>query len=169
MTTTGVVTANYPSGGFNGFYMQTPGSGAATDLTPGVSDGIFVFRSTDVTVGACYDVTGTVTEFNGLTELTNVTVAPAKDGTNCAAPLPVKVNDTLTEAEKEALEGMLVAPQGEYTITNNYQLNQFGQVGLVKGDKPLYTGTDVALPGAAADAVEAENLKRLITLDDGSS
>ncbi|WP_157073111.1 ExeM/NucH family extracellular endonuclease [Kribbia dieselivorans] len=167
--TTGVVTANYPTGGFNGFYMQTPGSGAATDLTPGVSDGIFVFGTTDVTVGACYDITGTVTEFNGLTELTNVRVDPAKDGPNSAAPLPVKVNDTLTEAEKEALEGMLVAPQGEYTITNNYQLNQFGQVGLVKGGTPLYTGTDVALPGAAADAVEADNQRRLITLDDGSS
>src|SRR4029079_19639291 len=42
-TTTGVVTARYPSGGFNGFYLQTDGTGGAVDATPGASDAIFVF------------------------------------------------------------------------------------------------------------------------------
>lgn len=79
------------------------------------------------------------------------------------ATLPV------TDAEKEVYEGMLVEPQGTYTITNNYDLNRYGQLGLAIGDKPLYTATDVVAPGAAAEAYEAENQKKLITLDDGSS
>lgn len=165
--TTGVVTAVYPTGGFNGFYVQTPGTGGSTDATPGASDGIFVFGKTDVAAGDCLAVTGTVTEFNGLTELTKTTLAPA---TGCAAvaatPLPTL---PVTDADKEQYEGMLVQPSGTYTITNNFQLNQFGQLGLAVGDEPLYTATDVVLPGAAATAYEAENQKKYITLDDGSS
>ena len=45
-TTTGVVTAKFPlvdPKGFNGFYLQTGGTGGATDATPGASDAVFVF------------------------------------------------------------------------------------------------------------------------------
>ena len=165
--TKGVVTAVYPTGGFNGFYLQTAGTGGTTDATPGASDGIFVFGTTAATIGQCLDVTATVTEFSTLTELTKPTLAPASD---CApvAPTPLATLPA-TDAEKEQLEGMLVQPQGTYTITNNYQLNQYGQVGLAVGDEPLRTATDVVLPGAAATAYEAENKKKYITLDDGSS
>ncbi|WP_068396806.1 ExeM/NucH family extracellular endonuclease [Kribbia dieselivorans] len=166
VTTTGVVTANYPDGGFNGFYLQTPGSGGATDTTPGASDGIFVYGRTNVTIGSCYEVAGTVTEYNGLTELTNTTITPKAD---CAPVAPVELDATPTDAQKEALEGMLVLPQGTHTITNNYQLNQYGQLGLVKGNQPLYQATDVVAPGAEATAYEAANEAKLITLDDGSS
>ena len=64
---------------------------------------------------------------------------------------------------------MLVHPQGTYTITNNYALNQYGQLGLAVGTEPLYQATDVVLPGADAAAYEAANLTKYITLDDGSS
>ena len=37
------MTASYPSGGFNGFFMQTAGTGGAVDATAGASDAIFVF------------------------------------------------------------------------------------------------------------------------------
>ncbi|MDO5499752.1 MAG: ExeM/NucH family extracellular endonuclease [Propionibacteriaceae bacterium] len=102
-----------------------------------------------------------------LTQLTDVTLAEA---TGCA-PVAATALATLpaTDAEKEAYEGMLVHPQGTYTITNNYDLNRYGQLGLTSGDQPLYTATDVVAPGAAAEAYEAENQKKLITLDDGSS
>lgn len=165
--TTGVVTAVYPTGGFNGFYLQTPGTGGANDATPGASDGIFVFGNTSVSVGDCSTVTATVTEFNGLTELTKATLAPATD---CAAVSPTSLATLpVTDADKEQYEGMLVLPQGNYTITNNYALNQYGQVGLAVGDEPLYQSTEKVLPGAAATAYEAENRKKYITLDDGSS
>ncbi|MDT0214940.1 ExeM/NucH family extracellular endonuclease [Rothia sp. ARF10] len=163
----GVVTAVYPTGGFNGFYLQTPGTGGTTDATPGASDGIFVFGTTDATIGQCLDVTATVTEFSTLTELTKPTLTAASD---CAPVTPTPLATLpATDAEKEQYEGMLVQPQGTYTITNNYQLNQYGQVGLAVGDEPLRTATDVVLPGAAATAYEAENKKKYVTLDDGSS
>jgi len=165
--TKGVVTAVYPTGGFNGFYLQTPGTGGTSDATPGASDGIFVFGTTDATVGQCLDVTATVTEFSTLTELTKPTVTAATD---CAPVTPTPLATLpATDAEKEQYEGMLVQPQGTYTITNNYALNQYGQVGLAVGDEPLRTATDVVLPGAAATAYEAENTKKYVTLDDGSS
>lgn len=171
VTTIGVVTAAYPTGGFNGFYLQTPGTGGATDSTPGASDGIFVFGNTAVEIGQCYTVSAKVTEYNGLTELTSATVAAAPDcGGNLSGVLPVDLeNLPSTEAEREALEGMLVQPLGTYTITNNYALNQYGQLGLTPGDQPLFQATDVVEPGAEAAAYEAANLTKLITLDDGSS
>ncbi|KGN38564.1 ExeM/NucH family extracellular endonuclease [Knoellia subterranea] len=167
VTTKGVVTAVYPTGGFNGLYLQTPGTGGTTDATPGASDGIFVFRQTDAEIGDCFDVEATVTEFSGLTELTDATLTPATD---CAPVTPTPLATVpVTDAEKEQYEGMLVQPEGTYTITNNYALNQYGQLGLAVGDKPLYQSTDVVRPGAEAAAYEAENLKKYITLDDGSS
>ena len=169
VTTTGVVTAAYPTGGFNGAYLQTPGSGGPNDATPGASDGIFVFSAAaaGLAVGACVTVTGTAKEFNGLTELDKPTITPKAD---CAPVLPTALTTLpVSDADKEQYEGMLVAPQGTYTITNNYALNQFGQVGLAVGDQPLYQATDVVAPGAAAAEYEAENLKKYITLDDGSS
>lgn len=163
VTTTGVATAAYPTGGFNGFYLQTPGE----DATPGRSDGIFVYGASNVSVGSCYVVDGKVTEYYGLTELTNVTVTPAEQ---CAPAVPVELDQVpKTDAEKEQYEGMLVQPLGEYTVTNNYQLNQYGQLGLVAGDQPLYQATEVVPPGPEAQAYEAQNAARLITLDDGSS
>ena len=41
--TQGVVTAVYSTGGFNGYYLQTEGTGGDDDATPGASDAIFVF------------------------------------------------------------------------------------------------------------------------------
>ena len=168
VVTKGVVTAVYPEGGFNGFYLQTPGTGGDTvDATPGASDGVFVFGKTDVAINDCVEVTATVAEYSTLTELSDAALSPAEG----CAPVAATPLATLpvTDADKEQYEGMLVLPQGNYTITNNYALNQYGQLGLAVGDEPLYQSTDKVLPGPAADAYEAENLKKYITLDDGSS
>ena len=172
VTTRGVVTAVYPTGGFNGYYIQTPGSGGAVRQPGQTSDGIFVYAGNAagvnaVQVGKCYDVTGTAGEFNGLTQLaTNPTVVEVAD---CAAPVPSPLASVPTDdAGKEPYEGMLVLPSGEFTITNNYDLNTFGQLGLVPGTEPLYQATD-KVPYQQAPAYEAEQVKKLITLDDGSS
>ncbi len=166
VTTRGVVTAVYPTGGFNGFYLQTPGTGAAPKVAGQASDGIFVYGRTSVRPGECYTVTGSVQEYYGLTEISGPSLTAAAD----CAPVAATELATLpvTDADKEAYEGMLVSPLGTYTITNNYQLNQFGQLGLAVGDKPLRTATDVVSPDRAG-AYEAENLTKYITLDDGSS
>ena len=171
--TQGVVTAAYPTGGFNGIYIQTPGTGGTAKSMGDASDGIFVYSSwaaRNVEIGQCVRVEGTAGEYNGLTQLTGNPYVTELVDTECE-PVEATPLTTLpaTDAEKEVYEGMLVQPEGTYTITNNYALNQYGQVGLTPGDQPLYQATDVVAPGPEALAHEAANQARLITLDDGSS
>ena len=42
---------------------------------------------------------------------------------------------------------MLVLPQGGFTVTDTYTTNQYGEVKLAVGDRPLIQPTEVALPG----------------------
>jgi 5'-nucleotidase len=174
VTTKGVVTADYNSGGFSGAYIQTDGTGGNLDLsTHDTSDGIFVFSSafaSAVHTGDLVSVTGGVSEFNGMTELStsagswNVLDTPV-DGVK-----PATVSFPMSEAQRESLEGMLLLPQGHFTITNNYSTNQYAEIGLASGTKPLETPTNVARPGSAAyDQAVADNARSLVTLDDGSS
>jgi predicted extracellular nuclease len=171
--TKGVVTAAYPTGGFNGYYLQTPGTGGALDLsTHDTSDGLFVFVGSGATypqVGDYLQVTGKVTEFAGMTELTPAAGGVTTLTDQVTAPAPATVGFPATDASRESLEGMLVAPQGAYTVTDNYSLNQYAEIGLAHDTRPLPQSTDVAKPGPAAQAVEADNATKKVVLDDGSS
>lgn len=173
VTTTGVVTARYPSGGLDGYVIQTPGTGGAIDFAEHTaSDAVFVSAPgavSEVELGDTVEVTGTVVERSGLTQLV---LAPsgASVVADAAAPEPAAVAWPRSAAHREALESMLIDPQGDYTVSNTYTTNQYGEVGLASGDSPLRQPTDVARPGSAeADEVAAENAARAVTLDDGSS
>lgn len=173
VTTEGVVTAHYPTGGFNGYVIQTAGTGGALDLaTHTASDAVFVYAPGavgEVALGQTVRVTGVVSEFNGLTELT---VAPGAATVLEAgiAPVPATVGWPTTDPEREVLESMLVQPQGDFTVSNTYSTNQYGEVGLAAGTTPLQQPTDVAAPGSPeATAVTADNAARAVTLDDGTS
>jgi 5'-nucleotidase len=177
VTTKGIVTAAYPTGGFKGYYIQTPGTGGPVDpATDTTSDGIFVFQSADalpaaVQIGKYLQVTGAVSEFFGMTEL-SVAAADVTDlGTPPAAVTAATTSSwPKTDAQRESLEGMLYRPTGSYTVTNTFTTNQFGEVGLASGTKPLIQRTEVEKPGpAASSATEADNAARAVTLDDGSS
>ncbi|MBZ5740369.1 ExeM/NucH family extracellular endonuclease [Nocardioides mangrovi] len=170
--TEGVVTAAYPTGGYNGFYLQTPG----TPDTPGASDAVFVYGSAataKVAIGDSVEVIGDVSEYNGTTEITpdaaDVTVLDTSLGD--VTPLSVPWSDLDTAAEKEAHEGELVAPQGDFTVSDNYDTNYYASFTLASGDHPLVQPTDVAdaQDTAAIAAVNADNAARAITLDDGAS
>jgi predicted extracellular nuclease len=173
VTTRGVVTAVYRTGGFNGAYIQTPGTGGTIDLaTDTTSDGVFVFDSAfaaGVAKGDYVEVTGAVSEYQGLTEVTTSAGQFTKLTETPAAVTPAAVTFPLAEAAKESLEGMLVAPQGTFTITNNYTTNQYADIGLAPGTKPFDNPTNVVEPGEPAKALLAQNSERLVTLDDGSS
>ena len=171
-TTRGVVTASYPTGGFRGFYIQTPGTGADPSSQT-ASDGLFVFLGSATTypsLGQYVQVTGPVSEFAGLTE-----ISPAATGvTTLTETVPAPVAAPLTwpaaDADRERFEGMLVAPQGHYTVTDVYALNQYAEINLASGDKPLHQPTDLARPlSPEAEAVAADNKARAVTLDDGAS
>ncbi|MBD8061820.1 ExeM/NucH family extracellular endonuclease [Oceanitalea stevensii] len=171
VTTRGVVTGVYADGGFNGAFIQTPGTGADLEGHD-ASHGIFVFGggtqlASDVEVGDHVEVTGTAGEYFGLTQIAaashSVLDEPAAAVVPAQVPLPAV-------DEREALEGMLLAPQGDFTVTDTYHTNRFGWVGLAAGDEPLRQPTDVVRPGTEAytDLVAA-NADREIRMDDGSS
>lgn len=175
VTTQGVVTADYRSGGFNGFFLETGGAGgsAANDATPGASDGIFVFGSVSagqVTIGESVQVTGKVQEFQGETEIGSPTVTQLADALPAVVPDTIPWSDLATDAQKEAHEGELIAPQGDFTVSDNYDANWYGSFTLAAGDTPLRQPTDAGAAGSAqAQAVVADNAARMVTLDDGSS
>lgn len=173
VTTTGVVTAHYPTGGFDGYVIQTAGTGGALDLAEHTaSDAVFVYApgaTHEVALGDTVEVTGAVSEWNGLTEVT-VEAGAARVVEDAPAPVPATVTWPATDAERESLESMLIAPQGAFTVSNTYSTNQYGEVGLAAGTEPLRQPTDVARPGSAAAAeVAADNAARAIALDDGTS
>jgi 5'-nucleotidase len=173
--TQGVVTADYATGGFNGFYLQTAGTGGTSDATPGASDAVFVFGSAaaaKVAIGDFVQVQGKVSEFAGTTEIgasaDNVTeLSDAHDPVT-----PAAIAYPTSEGAREAHEGELLAPTDTFTVTDNFSANQFGEIGLATGDHQLVQPTDVANPttdpGTIA-AVQADNAQRAVFLDDGSS
>ncbi|SIT74060.1 ExeM/NucH family extracellular endonuclease [Microbacterium sp. RU33B] len=176
--TRGVVTASYPTGGFQGYVIQTPGTGGAVDLSTHVtSDGLFVYSpGTPIpTVGAYVEVTGIVSEFGGTASspstLTQVTASAVTALTEpFVPPLPALVAWPTTDAQRESLESMLISPQNAFTVSNTFSANQFGEVGLAAGSTPLIQPTDVARPGTPeAAAVAADNAARRVALDDGAS
>ncbi|WP_120339230.1 ExeM/NucH family extracellular endonuclease [Cryobacterium soli] len=171
--TVGVVTAAYPVGGFAGFYLQTPGTGGSS--TDAASHGIFVYTKTlvsPVAVGDYVSVVGAVSEYYGLTQLTIGTLADitALDDSGITAPVASELRLPSTDAERERLEGMLVSPVGDFTVTNNYTTNQYAEIGLAAGTTPLVNPTVTDRPGSAGyTAAVAANAARAITLDDGAS
>ena len=184
VTTLGVVTAAYPASEsglgatLDGYTIQTPGSGGAWEPGRTRSDGLFVYAGKKGEIpapGTCVRVTGTVGEFpatsakenpSSLTQLAATSVSVVE---GCQAPTPIPATRVPTSDEAEALESMLLAPQGTWTITDNYQTNQYGTLTLTPGESPLRSATDVVAPGQAARDYEAANAARAIALDDGTN
>lgn len=171
VTTRGIVTAVYATGGRNGYVIQTPGTGGS-DI-PEASEAVFVFsRDTmgDVAAGQFVQVTGEVVEYYGLTEVSVTSGGLTVLEDDAEAVTPTAVGWPRTDAERERLESMLLAPQGDFTVTNTYSTSQYGEVGLAAGTTPLWQPTDVADAGSSeAAAVEADNAARGVVLDDGAT
>jgi uncharacterized protein len=172
ITTSGVVTKVNTSG----FFLQDP----LGDGDPSTSDGIFVFTGTAPTVsaGQAVQLTAKVSEFNTgastnadtaahtVTELGSVT-GLAVTGSGTITPL-VLAFPFATQDAMEHYEGMLVTLNGPFTVQQNYFLGRFGELTLGTGGR-LWTPTNAMRPGAAALALNADNIRRSIVLDDGST
>ena len=194
VTTQGVVTATYPTGGFNGFYIQTPGP----DTTPGASDGLFVygpsFDESTLALGDSVSVTGAVSEFNNLTELTATSVSKIASlgavvpntvvpGTDCALPGTGCLSAAALDTAKEEVEGEVFQPSDPFTLTDVYDggpyvpgtstnFNNVGELGLAGGSTlPLIAPTEIidAQDTAAIAARTKYNDAHRVILDDGSS
>lgn len=172
--TDGVVTAAYPTGGFEGFYLQTSGTGGTLPADHESSDAVFAYLGSAPAadypaIGDHVQVTGEVIEFYGLTEI-STTVAGIEPLEDAAVPAPVPTSYPAADAGREALEGMLLSPQGDFTVSDNYNVNNYAELVLAAGADPLVQPTDVARPGTPeAAAVARENAAREVTLDDGAS
>ncbi len=167
VTTRGVVVGDYEypgtgatAGFLRGFYLQDPvGDGNAA-----TSDGVFVFNanSNSVALGDVVLVTGTVSEFQDQTQVTAASIVAC--GTGSVTPTDIALPLASTTA-LEPFEGMLVRIPQTLTVTEHFQLGRFGQVVLSSGGR-LAQPTNIAAPGAAAQAVQAQNLLNRIILDD---
>ncbi|MFN2252095.1 MAG: hypothetical protein ACK2UL_09285, partial [Anaerolineae bacterium] len=124
VTTEGVVTADLLETDSHGFFAQDE----SCDDDPATSDGIWVYvgngdQSLDIDVGQAVEITGTVNEYFGLTELMTVTVAVLGAG-RMPDPVPIDAPQDPTEATSylEALEAMLVSlpPSNVVAATNRY-------------------------------------------------
>ncbi|MCK8123147.1 ExeM/NucH family extracellular endonuclease [Pseudoalteromonas sp. 2CM32C] len=162
----GIVTADFQGDDeLKGFFVTS--LAADEDTNPLTSEGVFVyFADTDVNVGDHVRVQGTVDEYFDSTQISDVVqVAVCATGQSVSATkisLPLASQDDL-----EAFEGMLVTLEQELVVTNNFGLGRYGEVELAT--ERLYQGTQVAMPGDAANAVEVENLTKKILVDDGST
>jgi len=152
VVTVGVVTALAP----NGFFMQMPDDG-----NPDTSDGIFVFTggAPGVSVGDEVEVTGTVAEFFGLTEITGspvVTVlgmgvvpAPVIFDANTPSPDPLAPSCAI---EYECYEGMLVEiPAGIVAASNQeFGSDPFAEVHVTSGPTRPFREPGIETPGLPA-------------------
>jgi predicted extracellular nuclease len=174
--TQGVVTAAYPTGGFSGYVLQTDGTGSGDDATPGASDAVFVHQPSgdvDVQVGDYVQVTGGVQEFFALTEL-NVDAADVVDlGTPPLGGVQARQMAYPASASgREEHESELIEPTDEFTVSDNFDTNGFGEIGLATGDHQLWQPTDLFNPNiepAQVAAVQADNFARGVVLNDGAS
>ncbi|GGI75552.1 ExeM/NucH family extracellular endonuclease [Deinococcus wulumuqiensis] len=152
-TVEGVVTSVLP--GLSGFFVQEEGIDADKDAN--TSNGVFVYCGAScptIAANSRVRVTGTVSEYNGATQLTN----PAVTVLSAGVPSPAAVSLTLPldKTQQEKYEGMRVTFPEMLTVTNNYTYGRYGQLDLSNGGRVFNPTNGNAKTGQST-----------ITLDDG--
>ena len=124
------------------------------------------------TIGDLVEVTGKVSEFNGLTEITprpvvwQVLDEPGRGGQARRRRLPAE-----RDAARSRSRACCCSLAGDYTITNNFTTNQFAEIGLAAGDDRCRSRPNVVRPGTrrVRRRRQPTTPRRLVTLDDGAS
>ena len=186
--TRGVVTAVYSSDGSKrGFYIQSPGTGGSPKQEGDASDGIFVYmgrvaESAYPNIGDFLEISGTADEYTASWKVKKDTVFDRMSTTQLRDakwqviekdadfkdPSPISLESLPAGDDvRESYEGMLVNITGPYTVTNNYTLNNTGDIGLAPGDQPHRTPTDVVSPGSEANALQDKQDAEVVHIDDG--
>jgi len=167
-----VVTADFQDGLFgsmgdlDGFFVQEEAADYDTDVS--TSEGIFIFEGStpvvDVAVGNLVTIEGTVTEFNGKTQITATSVTVNQ----VEAVVPDATTITFGEGlqpDLEAVEGMLVNLPS-VVVTEMFNLDRFGEIRVA--DERFAQFTQNNAPDIEANAAYlADIANRTITLDDG--
>ncbi|MEO3866872.1 ExeM/NucH family extracellular endonuclease [Rheinheimera fenheensis] len=160
-----VVTQTLP--GLRGYNIQAVGT--EQDNDPATSEGVFVYvNSSNLTVaeGQRVRLLATVAEFNGHTQLTNISASLDCGSSELPTPTPLTL-PVVSLAELEAAEGMLVRFEQELTVNDTFTLGRFGELTLANGRR--YTPTQVVAPGAEAIALAEQHALNKILLDDAST
>lgn len=162
----GIVTADFQhANGLSGFYVQEEAGDQDADAN--TSEGVFVYDTANtVAVGDSVRVAGTVSETFGQTQLGSVTGVVAC-GTAALPPTSSVSLPWSSTAAAEAHEGMRVTFSQTLTAAENYNLARYGEVVLANGR--LMIPTQIATPGANANATAAANALNKIVLDDNSN
>lgn len=176
----GVVTGDFQNGdadasrNLGGFYLQS----LASDNDPATSDGIFVFdqnsSTVNVVLGQSVDVTGTVIEHFGETQIVvetvNVTGFSSIQPTELLLPANTILNsDGESIVNLERFEGMFVSLAAPPYVSEVFNLQRYGELTLSEGDR-LRQFTNSAAPDIAGYAANKEEAAtRSLILDDGLS
>jgi len=174
VTVEGVVTGDYQAATqLQGFFLQE--EDADTDADPATSEGIFVFCDgcpTAVTEGQRVRVTGSVSEFFDMTEITASSagsVVVTNAGNNLAQVTAASIDLPVAgdvNAFYEAREGMRVTFVDTLTVSEYFELFRFGHIELFEGGRPQQY-TETSAPGAAGYAAHLAALdRRRVILDD---
>ncbi|GFZ76913.1 ExeM/NucH family extracellular endonuclease [Nesterenkonia alkaliphila] len=188
----GVITGTYFRGssegrGYDGFYVQDPGAcgDEEFDGLPEVSCAIFVYSGSwggsagghQFGTGDFVEIEAEVTSFNGHLQLSGFTELVEDQEIieqHYAEVVPFPYEGDFRAQERTALLGMVVEPQGSWTITDNYGLmhgnpNSIGGwITLTDGTEPLWLPTSLHHPSSPErEALAEENQARMITLGHG--
>ncbi len=162
----------------NGFFIQS----LVPDSDPNTSEGLFVFTGGASTVqpGDLVQLSGTVTEYNTgaasntltlsrtVTQLNGISGLQVLGSGHVVTPTPIEFPEA-QDGDLEKAEGMLVRIDAELTASQNYFLGRFGQITL-SAEGRLRKPTNLHPAGSPeALALAADNARRRIILDDGSS
>ena len=169
VTVQGVVVGDFQNntvgddGNLNGFYLQDP----TGDADAATSDGVFIYYpggAMDVATGDLVRLRGSVSEYNGMTEIT----ASALWACGLADPIsPTEVSLPVTAVNDfEKVEGMLVTFPQALVISEYFNFDRYNEI-VLTSTRHL-TPTALYEPGSPEYVAAAQAfLLDKITLDDG--
>jgi uncharacterized protein len=174
VTVEGVVIGDYQgSTQLSGFFLQE--EDADTDADPATSEGIFIFCSTcptPVAEGQRVRATGMVAEILNKTEIGAITagsVVVSDPGNHLAEVTPSAIDlpvAGVVDDFYESREGMLVTFVDTLTVSEYFELAQYGQIELYEGGRPRQF-TEMSAPSVAGLTAHLDNLSRhRVLLDD---
>ncbi len=166
-----VVTGDFQTDGdltrnLQGFYVQEEDSDADGDAS--TSEGIFIFDGamplTDVSIGDVVQITGTVVEAFGETQIQPSSVTVLSSG----SALPTATTVSLPAAAGfEAYEGMLVTFDQTLTVSELFNLDRFGEFEVTQGGRETQFTQDNA-PDVNDYTAHLEQYEaRTLIVDDG--
>jgi len=180
VTVVGVVTGDFQdqdadnSRNLGGFFLQAE----TPDGDPDTSDGVFVYDgrspALDISVGQLVQVTGTVFERFGETQITASTVVVNGTGTIQVADLVLPAHTRLNSqgqviADLERFEGMLVGLTEPAFVSGVFNLARYGEITLSQGGRlQQFTNSNAPDIDGFADH-QTRNASRTLILDDGLS